>query len=215
MLDHYSFEEVGRCFPSLTSLTLSNCTDPAIEQIVQPLKLEEPRFREYTVPEHPAAGVRTTQNGFLALSRAASLRSIQYTPSQNWGREVPSLIALTALFTLTNLTRLSVSAAWLPEYVCVQLFAQHDFVHLRCLELVEQFTGSAFYCPQSDEALLPLVKPADMAMAGRKHRQAMRAASRPLDPRAGPELSGRKDKKRTIPAHNVANLPALECLALP
>lgn len=118
---------------------------------------------------------------------------------------------------LTNLTRLTVSAFWLPEDECVQLFAQHRcFAHLRCLELIEQYTGSQYLCPQTDVALMPFVKPAAIITPGRTERQRVRAAKRR---RHGTEeetdFRGVEAEDQRIPEDNASNFPALECLALP
>ena len=200
-------------FPSLTSLTFPNCSDACIERLVQLPKMEELRFPEYTTTEPEDGCVRTTERGFRALSRADSLRSVQYTPPESY-EETPSLAALTALFTLTNLTRLTVNALWLPEHVCVPLLTQHRFEHLRCLELIEQYISGTHFCPQSDAALLPLVKPAHLIVPGRVERQAARAAKR-QDVRKERDDSDDEVEDEDIPADNATNFPALECLALP
>jgi len=160
-LENYMFANAAARFPSLTSLSTSNCSNAAIEQLVRLRRLEELCF-----PEYSWAGqawndrrVRTTERGFRAFSKSASLRSVQYIPPErNADREVPSLTSLTALSALTNLTRLTIGAHWLDESTCVQLFTRHRFDHLRCLELMEQYDhryddfqpGDSDNCPQTE-----------------------------------------------------------------
>ena len=98
--------------------------------------------------------------------------------------EKPSLASLTALFTTSHLTRLTISAFWLSEEVCLQLLTQHRFPQLRCLQLIAQLTHASvgghwtITCPQTDAALLPLVKASEFVVLGRQERQAARAARR-------------------------------------
>ena len=201
-------------FPSLTSLGSSNCSNASIKQLVRLPKLEELCFPEYTMTKLRSGGVRTTSKGFRVFGSAASLRSVQYIPPQGHDMEPPSLAALTTLFTLTLLTRLTITALWLGEDECVPLLTQHRFEHLRCLELIEQDKLGNYLCPQSDTALLPLVKPAHMVVVGRVERQATRAVQRPETNVEG-DLHADGAEVHDIPADNAANFPALECLALP
>ena len=203
------------CFPSLTSLSFPNCSDASIKQLVRLPKLEELRLPQYTPTRTKYGGVRTTESGFCAFSRAACLRAVQYVSPEGHDMEPPSLAALTALFTLTNLTRLTATASWLPEHVCVPLLTQHRFENLRCLELIEQDSAADYLCPQSNAALLPLVQPAHMIVAGREERQAARAAKRQGIAVERGSLSGNGAESEDFPANNAANFPALECLALP
>ena len=212
-LDDYTFAQAAQRFPSLTSLSLPNCSDRAIQHLVQLPKLEELRFPRYVRSQ--MEGMRTTARGFGAFSQATSLRSLYYSPPEGFDGDTPSLASLTAVFTLPNLTRLTVSAGWLNETTCLQLFTEHRFEHLRCLELIEQYGSGYYYCLQTDAALLPLVKAADVVVAEREERQAARAAKRP-NTRASNEVSKKQKRKVTvIPAGNAANFPVLECLALP
>ena len=140
---------------------------------------------------------------------------MQYYPPLCVDEAWPSLTALTDLFTLAHLTRLTVSASWIAEASCTQLFSQqHRFEHRRCLELVAQQDGRYYHCPQTDAALLPLVKPADVVVPGRAERQAVRAARRPRD---GEDSESGEDsaEEQHISADSACNFPALECLALP
>ena len=110
----------------------------------------------------------------------------------------------------------------------MQLFTQHRFEHLRCLELIAQDGGGCYFCPQTDACLLPLVKPADMVVSGRLERQAARAAKRDTRGRAeeyhgysvtadgAEECDGEAAAAECdIPAESAASFAALECLALP
>ena len=177
-LTNYSFGHATRCFPSLTSLTSPNCSNQAIDHFVQLPKLEELCFPEYSTQEEGGGRVRTTMRGFRALGKAASLRSIQYWPPEGGDEETPNLKELTHICSPTHLTRLTLSALWLTEDVCVQLLSQHLFVHLRCLELIPQYGCGYNFCPQTDNTLLPLVKPAHFLIPGRVERQSARAAKR-------------------------------------
>ena len=125
-----------------------------------------------------------------------------------------SLASLTAVFTLPNLVRLTLTAGWLPEWLCVQLFTQHRFVHLRCLELIAQEGSGDPLCPQTDAALLPLVKPVHFVVPGRAERQAARAAERPRLEFAHEEVSY-GGHPLAISDNSALSFPALECLALP
>ena len=177
----YSFACAAVRFPSLTSLISPSCPDAAIRHLVQLPQLEELRFPEYYTTEECSGEVQTTAAGFATFNQAASLRSVQYTPPEGVDEETPSLASLTALFTLAHLTRLTLSAWWMDEDKCVQLFTQHRFEHLRCLELIKQYGCGSYHCPQTDAALLPLVKSADVVVPGRAERQAVRAARRARD----------------------------------
>jgi len=214
-LTSYSFANVASRFPSLTSLTSSCCSTAAIRELVRLPRLVELRFPDYSVlNEEDNDGVRTTARGFRTFSQAPLLRSVQYISSQGGEEEVvPSLASLTALFTLTNLTRLTVGAHWLGERKCVQLFTQHRFDHLRCLELIAWYDCGFTRSPQTDVALLPLVKP-DIVVAGREGRQAARAANRQRND-AEADMPKDEVEGHYVPADNAANFPALECLALP
>ena len=92
----------------------------------------------------------------------------------------------------------------------MQLLTRHRCPHLRCLELSVMFEYEECFCPQTDAALLPLVQPADVVVAGRAQRQAARAAKRD---KLQTDESG--ERRQHISANNAANFPALECLALP
>ena len=229
-LRKYSFNNAAHCYPSLTSLSTSDCTDSAYSNIVQLSKLEELRLPEYSAP---AGGngvpVWTMESTFRTLSRSSSLRSVQCNPS--WGQsrsrgqindgQMPPLQMLTALFTLTNLVRLTLPACWLPEQVCQQLFSHH-FVHLRCLEL----SGGHAYgevhhdVPQTDAALMPLVKPAGVIVLGREETQMARAARR-LDqveeicPATTINGSEEEEDRYIIAKGNGANFHSLECFSFP
>ena len=217
-LHHYPFAQAALRFPSLTSLTSPNRSDEAIANLVQLPQLQELRFEFYSNKEDGEYdGVQTTAKGFHTFSQAASLRSLFYSTLDVRRSSPPSLDSLTAVFTLTNLTRLTLNAYWLNEAVSVPLFTQHRFVHLRCLELVSQFDVWHHICPQTDVALLPLVKPADFFVPGRAERQAARAVE---------ELNNRERRQRrdgdqqveeplVIPEGREDNFPSLECLALP
>jgi len=217
-LRDYPFDNVTSRFPSLTSLTSPNCSNAAIKQLVRLPRLEELCFPEYSLWDEDEGGVRTTGTGFRAFSKSATVRAVRYQPPANHDAETPTLPSLTALFTLSNLTRLTINAWWLPEEVSVQLFTQHRFDHLRCFELIAQCSCDDYYiCPQTDAALLPLVKPAHMLVAGREQRQVTRAAKRRLaeDSNEESDSSEHREKAYDIPADNKVNFPALECLALP
>ena len=217
-LRNYPFRSAATQFPSLTSLTSSSRSDAAIAQLVRLPRLEELRFPAQSSKAVGGEERRpTTEAGARAFHRATRLRCVQYA-SACWEQvdlpSAPNVAALTAFFTLEHLTRLSVPAHWMDEARCEELFVQHRFPHLRCLELapIVELEGGA--SPQTDAALLPLVQPADVVVAGRQQRQAARAAKRP---------SGVNDECRAedhgatqdISADSAANFPALECLALP
>ena len=211
-LNEYAFAEVAARFPSLTSLSSPNCSDEAIDNLVQLPQLQELRFPDYSLDESEE-GVKTTVKGFASLGATTTLRSLVYSPERGGDCETPSLASLTAVFTLAHLTRLTVDAGWLYETVCVPLFTQHRFVHLRCLELIAMYSCGFCHCPQTDAALLPLVKPVDSVVFGREERQAARSASQRRSDQEGDievELV-----LPVIPKGNAANFPALECLALP
>ena len=131
-----------------------------MKRLVRLPKLEELRFPHYTTTKAESGHVRTTKRGFRALSRAASLRSVQYTPPANGDTEMPSLATITALFHFTNFVRITLSALWLPEMMCAVLLTEHRFEHLRCLELIGQDNSGDCICLHTDADLLPLVKPA-------------------------------------------------------
>jgi len=212
-LEDYPFANAATRYPSLTSLASPCCSDAAIEQLSRLPKLEELRFPECST----WYDTTKTENTLRAISKVTSLRSVQYTPNGDGDRhdEPPSLAALTPLVTLAHLTRLTLHARWLPEDVSVQLFTRHHFVYLRCLELIEQDVWFPEDCPQNDAALLPLVKPAGIVVAGREGRQAARAVKR-RDKQVDEEVDDDGDgTPLDIPADYGANFPALECLALP
>ena len=250
----YPFTDVAARFPSLTSLTSPTGDSAAIEQLVRLPRLEELRFPKYVNSNRPDAESRTIDDCLRACSSAASLRSVQYTrpdAADRYQNVMPSLSALAALFTVGCITRLTFTAHWLRESSCVQLFTQHRFVHLRCLDLFSIYTrdwkaiptGDVLHCPQTDAALLPLVKPADIVVEGREQRQAARAVKRraPKPPAPSqlpfnnftpgfkpgqimavtatslPEKNYADDGEEAhhIPADGAVNFPALECLALP
>ena len=206
-LDCYRFDKAVACFPSLTSLSQWNCSDAANAQLVRLPALEE-RFPLYLTAKAYCGGVLTSTTGFRTFSRAPKLRAIYYLPGDGEDGEMPSLVVLTAIFTVAHLTRLTMSAAWLIEGV----LSEHRFQHLRCLQLVPQ-CGNRNFCPESDELLLPLVKPLDVMVAGREQRQAARAARRA----ARNEVEGEQAETAIsiIPMGNAANFPSLECLDLP
>ena len=222
-LTTYTFPLVALRFPSLTSLTSINCSNEAIANLIQLPKLEELSFSNYPMTEEGGGRVVTTSRGFRALSRAASLRSIQFRPSESRDEEIPSRASLTRLFTLSHLTRLTVNAWWLIEEDFVQqLLSQHRFDHLRCLELIAPYDCGPFFCPHTDAALFPLVKPADFIVPGRERRQDVRMLREQgadeehhfsEEPHYSEEEEGEEEEgKRVIPPDNAANFPALECL---
>ena len=217
-LHRYRFKRAASCFPSLTSLTQPNCSDAAISHLVRLPALEELRFPRYCcAPGRDAERrVLTSARGFRTFSKANKLRSIYYSPPQGEDKVKPSLAALTSVFTLANLTRLTLSATW----HLYPLLSDHHFEHLRCLELIAQDGYAGYLCPQTDAVLLPLVKPLDVVVEGREERQAAR------DWRRGSREYGcwldehgneaeEVDSAVPIPAGNAANFPSLECLALP
>ena len=211
---NYTFAGATQRFPSLTSLTSPTCSDDAIEQLVQLPQLEELQFLSYPLTGE-GGSVQTTDRGFSALSQAASLRSVQYSPANRWEEGGLTVAALTSLLTITHLTRLTINAQWLLEeqWLEVHQLTHHRSVHLRCLELIEQRdVNDHICCEHTDAVLLPLVKPADIVVAGREQRQTARAAKRPD---FGEEMNHDADEVLHIPTDNAANFPALECLALP
>ena len=201
-LGRYQFEQSFMRFPSLTSLTTPSCDDASICNLVQLPALEELRFPAFSVTGEAGEGVLTSTRGFGMLSKAAQLRAIYYSPPEFEEDESPSLTALTSLFALARLTRITIPASW-----SIQGVFCHNFEQLRCLELEESFA-----CSQTDELLMPLVKPLDVVVAGRQQRQVVRAAKRgPVEEHEWSDGSSEK----IIPAGNAANFPSLECLALP
>ena len=127
------------------------------------------------------------------------------------------------MFTLANLTRITISALWPVD----GLLSCH-MEHLRCLELIAQSCCAGTFCPQTDAMLLPLIKPLDVMVAGREQRQTARAvkwacAARLRGVRDNAVEDGEEEGKRedddeafpAIPVGNAANWPSLECLALP
>ena len=216
-LRSYCFVDAHLCFPSLTSLTSPNCADKAIAQLCQLLRLEELRFPEYEATDHRDGRERTPARDFRALHSVPSLRAVRYEPPPDTEGDPLTLAEITSLLTLTHLTRLTVNAYWLSESHCTQLFTQHRFTDLRCLELLVQYDWDdplMPWCPQTDVALLPLVKPSDVMVAGREARQAARAAKRKRAD-IGTNRAGDGSWGRDIPAGNADSFPALECLALP
>ena len=118
-LNEYSFEHVAERFPSLTSLSSPNCSDAAVANIVRLPALEELRFPDlHDLQEQEEAWASrelTSTDGLQAFNRASKLRSIYYTPLE--GAEGPDIVTMSltnpiALFTLANLTRLTIPAAW-------------------------------------------------------------------------------------------------------
>ena len=219
------------------SLSSPNCSDAAIAQLVQLPVLEELRFPGYmTTLKRDGYVVMTSNRGSRMLGKAGKLRAIYYSPPDYYDDEdVPSTAALTSLFTLTYLVRITISAAWLTD----GLPSGHRFEHFRCLRLIKQFAYNAV-CPQTDAMLLPLVKPLDVLVDGRQQGQAARAAKRPVrsfrrqaayqysDADEDAEYSGEEEREEAveaedetegtisaIPVNNAANFPALERLALP
>ena len=117
--------------------------------------------------------------------------------------ELPSYGALTSLFTVVNLTRITINAAWPLDCLLT-----HHFPHLRCLELIAQRGWGNIFCPQSDELLTPLVKPLDVLVDGREERQAARAGIRQSF--AETEWNNEDaDSEPIIPLDNAANFPSL------
>ena len=234
-LSDYSFDNAAVLFPSLTSFTSPNCSGEAIGRLLAIPKLEELRFGGDSALPITPEDVQKAVGGLRVLGTAASLHSVLYICPDLIHDEIlhetaPAVLAaLASVFSLTFLTRLTVPAYWLREREAVQLFAQHHFPHLRCLELQVLIDGYAkFYvCPQTDAALLPLVKPASMVVSGRAERQAARAKKHePIREVGHPSGEGRhavtgyvsrsrESMEAVIPANNAANFPALECLALP
>ena len=216
----YRFERAAECFPSLTSLTQPNCSDRAISYLVRLPALEELRFPEYLTTEEGGGGVLTSARGFRLLDKATKLRAIYYSPDEGADEDRPSLDTIASVHTFTNLTRITVSAFWPLD----GLFTHH-FPHLRCLELYRQYGCGYYFCPQTDDILLPLVKPLRALVDGRQQRQAQRAAKRQADEEGneagGIEEESHEGEKETegiasaIPVDNAANFPSLECLALP
>ena len=209
---NYSFARAIACFPSLTSLTTPDCSDAALEHIVQLPRLEELRVSDYTTKRGQGQAPTTTR-GFLTLSTAVMLRSVHYSSVEGADEEPPSLASLIPLFTLAQLTRLSLPAWWMTESKCVQLFTQHRFEHLRCLELFRQSSVRSYLFPQTNAALLSLVKPTDVVVPGRADRQAARAARRVRDEEEA-ESSMEGAVEQHIPTGSSHNFPALECLVL-
>ena len=219
--NRYHFKHIASRFPSLTSLTSPNCSDAAIAQLVRLPALEELRFPEYLTTEEGGGRVLTSDRGFHSLSKAAKLRAIYFTPPEGADEYFPSLEDPTTVLAFVNLTRITISAFW-P----IDSLLTHHFQHLRCLELVQQYGCGYYFCPQSDELLLPLVKPLNQVVVGREQRQAVRAAERYNGGRDRPrdtQDDGNSDDKEAqedeadpaIPIDNAANFPSLECLALP
>ena len=213
----YSFANAAAQFPALTSFTSPNCSELAIQHLVALPRLEELCFGGRFMFGVDPRGVRETVRGFRVLSRATSLRSVQYYPPNLWYEEIieqdaPDIYAaLASVFTLTHLTRLTMLAFWLVEYEGVQPLSQL-FPNLRCLELLVQVGDHLWARPHTDATFLPFVKPAHVVVSGRAERQAVRASKRPL---TGEMDYSREGKVPPIPADNAANFPALECLALP
>ena len=211
-LNDYTFQKAATCFPSLTSLSTNNCSDAAIAHLVRLPALEELRFPEYQTTDD-GDGVLTSTRGFRLFGKAAELRSVQYWPPEGGDAEFPSVVALTSLFTLANLTRLTINAFWPVDGLFV-----HHFQHLRCLELIQQYGCGCYFCPQTDELLMPLVKPLDVVEAGREQRQAARAVKRGDASDADEVDDDREETAQAdvdIAAGNAANFPSLECLDLP
>ena len=202
-LRNYSYANAAFRFPSLTSLTTATTSDAAIEQLVQLPRLEELRF-----PQEHELEQSTTARGFSMLHTAPLLRSFQYSSIVSG---VPKLAhaSLTSLFSLTTPGTPRILPFWLSTEASNQLFTRHRLVHLRCLELL--WTGVA--TPQTIASLLPLVKPADVVVAGREQRQAARATKR-----QGDGYETRYDSGSLValdvPAADAANFPVLECLTL-
>ena len=209
-LRHYPFVDAHIHFPSLTTLSTSNCSDEAIGNLVQLSRLEELRFPRYSTNDG-GESVETTAEGFAILGAMTSLRSLVFSPPEGNDQKMPTSGSLAAMFNLNHLTRLTLNAWWLKGERGTQLFTRHLFVHLRCLELIAQYGGGYFFCPQTDSALLSLVKPTHFLVPGRAERQAARHAKRV----SNPERAYPRDSVPDIPEDNAANFPALECLALP
>ena len=160
------FSQAAVLFPSLTSLSTSTCSDEAIRSLVHLPRLEELRFTDYR-EDDTEERVLTTVKGFRAFGRAASLRSLVYSPREGGECKTPSLASLTAMFTLSGLVRLTLTAGWLTKAKCRELFTQHRYVHLRCLQLIAQYGSGCYVCPQTEASLRPLVKPAVFLVPGR------------------------------------------------
>ena len=224
-LDNYRFEHAFSRFPSLTSLTSPSTSEAAIAQLVRLPALEELRFPDCSCgASDEDYGAHSVTPRLHSLLQAAKLRSVYYSPPF-CGSDGPmlNLSGLTSLFTLTNLIRITISAACSLDGVFT-----HRFEHLRCLELIQQHTqydtDGCWRCPQTDDQLMPLVKPLDVMIDGRQQRQARRAAVRGRDvycylpTGCDEDHEDEKEALRIIPvisADNAANFPSLECLALP
>ena len=219
----YDFGNAVERFPSLTSLSVSNCSDAAITHLVRLPVLEELRFHNYLCAEVDVV------EGFRTLSEASKPRAIYFSGFVGGEDDFPytSRHALDSLHSLPHLTRLSISAGWRKG----RLLTDH-FQHLRCLELIAHY--GSWYCQnaQADELWMPLVKPLHVQVDGRQQRQTRRAAKRradyqkscgePLsrdaedgDVARGAEEEAEVAGERVIPANNAANFPSLECLELP
>ena len=211
----YRFHKAAVCFPSLTSLSSPNCSDAAIAHIVQMPALEElwfPNYQTKEVYEEFSGNVLTTTEGFRTFSLADKLRSLCYSPPAGNDVDEPSDTALTSILTLTNLTRVTLSASW-----CVDGLFVHHFEHLRCLELEVQMHWSGDICDQTDDTLMPFVKPLHVMVDGRERRQAARVAKRQVADKdsEGKDADSADIEQAAIPVNNAANFPSLECLALP
>ena len=221
-LSDYSFAKAAQQFPSLTSFSSPSCTEQAIRHLVAIPKLEELCFGGFYEFGVGPEDVRESVNGFRVLSEVKSLRSVQYYHPDLYYDETchdiepRSYAALASVFTLKHLTRLTVPALLLDVEMGVQPLSQHCFPQLRCLELHvhddDRVNDYIYVCPQTDAALLPLVKPADVVVPGRTERQAARAKKRPP---IGELDHSTEEEVPPIPADSAANFPVLECLALP
>ena len=216
----YRFKRAASCFPPLTSLSTNVCSDVAIAHLVRLPALEELRFPQYccTPGRDVTQRVLTSARGFRTFSKATKLRASYYSPPSREDHVKPSLVAITSLLTLANLTRLTLSATW----HLYSLLSNHHFAHLRCFELFADDGYTWRECPQHDRMLMPLVKPLDVVVEGREERQAARDwrhGSREygcwLDEH-GNEVAEEFDSvEQDIDDDNAANFPSLECLALP
>ena len=208
-----SFSKSTTCFPSLTSLTTPDYTAATVEHIVQLTRLEELRVSGYISSQRSNGQAPTMAEGYSSFTDAALLRFRRYAPAEDIDEEPPSLASLTALFTLAQLTRLTLPAWWMDPARCQLLFSQHRFEHLRCLELIKQICLRNYLFPQTDASLLPLIRPATVIVPGRLERQTARAARRARD---GEEVQSGEEsaEEQHIPADSACNFPALECVAL-
>ena len=206
LLCAYTFVNVAARFPSLTSLNSPSASDETIARLIQLPNLVELRFAELTATsEVRGIPAPSTDVGFRALRSAPLLRSVQFPYACE--ALTPTFAAVSSLSTLTLLARLTLPAWWLGVTQYLQLFSQHHFAHLRCLELIKALSSSQSL---SCDAFLPFVKPAHVLVAGREQRQAARASVKlSIAHTADPA------DVCVISVGNAANFPVLECICPP